>query len=213
MPLFRLPAHVHAVAVRDDLVFLDLTSDYLCLVGAGEVVTLGPDGSLHADDPEMLAPLLEAGLAERGPALRRRTPPPRPQRDTPHGARGGGPQEVRAACQAMLATGLDLVRLDLRALVDKAGRRAEPHPPAHTQDVVEAAQLFTRLRVWSPVGGQCLARSYMMLDFLRRLGLDADWVIGVRTWPFMAHCWLQAGDVVLDDDVERLAAYTPLMVV
>jgi hypothetical protein len=48
---------------------------------------------------------------------------------------------------------------------------------------------------------------------LRILGFDADWIIGVRTWPFMAHCWLQVGAVALDDDVERLAAYTPILAV
>lgn len=56
-------------------------------------------------------------------------------------------------------------------------------------------------------------RSYLQLQYLHRLGLDADWVIGVRTWPFMAHCWLQVGAVALDDDVERLIPYTPILVV
>ena len=77
----------------------------------------------------------------------------------------------------------------------------------------EIAAVFARLRPWSPVGGACLKRSYQLLAYLRRLGLDAEWVIGVRAWPFMAHCWLQSGPVALDDDVERLVAYTPILAV
>jgi hypothetical protein len=29
----------------------------------------------------------------------------------------------------------------------------------------------------------------------------------------MAHCWLQVGDMALDDDLERLAAYHPILAV
>ena len=47
---------------------------------------------------------------------------------------------------------------------------------------------------------------------LRRAGQNAAWVFGVRTWPFSAHCWLQIGDAVLDDDPERVSRYTPIMV-
>ena len=48
---------------------------------------------------------------------------------------------------------------------------------------------------------------------LRRHGHDARWVFGVRTWPFRAHCWLQRGEVVLDDDLETLVPLTPILVI
>ena len=41
----------------------------------------------------------------------------------------------------------------------------------------------------------------------------AVWVFGVRTWPFSAHCWLQIGDAVLDDDPERVGIYPPILAV
>ncbi len=78
---------------------------------------------------------------------------------------------------------------------------------------MEVAAEFARFRVWAPFDGACLKRSYMMLRYLRLRGHDAAWVIGVRTWPFMAHCWLQVGEVVLDDDHERLLPYHPILAV
>ena len=51
-----------------------------------------------------------------------------------------------------------------------------------------------------------------MLDFLRKRGLDADLVIGVRTYPFHAHCWLQAGSVVLNETLHDAAGHTPIRV-
>jgi hypothetical protein len=35
-------------------------------------------------------------------------------------------------------------------------------------------------------------------------------VVGVRIFPFEAHSWVQAGEVVLTDDLERTAAYSPI---
>lgn len=65
---------------------------------------------------------------------------------------------------------------------------------------------------WLPFDGLCLARSALLMAYLRRLGHGADWVFGVRLWPFEAHCWVQLGDTALNDQVERLVAFTPLMV-
>ena len=56
-------------------------------------------------------------------------------------------------------------------------------------------------------------RSFVLLRFLQRSGLNARWVIGVRTWPFSAHCWLQIDDTALDDAWERLVVYEPILAV
>jgi hypothetical protein len=72
--------------------------------------------------------------------------------------------------------------------------------------------VFRRVAPWLPLDGACLFRSGFLLGYLESLGHRVDWVFGVRTWPFRAHCWLQAGDVALDDEAERLIAYHPIMV-
>ena len=43
-------------------------------------------------------------------------------------------------------------------------------------------------------------------------GGGADWVFAVKGAPFAAHCWIQLGDIVLNDSVENVRAYTPIMV-
>jgi hypothetical protein len=72
---------------------------------------------------------------------------------------------------------------------------------------------FHRWAYWTPAPAKCLIRSFMLLRLLRRRGLDARWVFAVRTWPFEAHCWLQAGATVLDDARDRLVAYHPILAV
>lgn len=211
-----LPPHVHAVTIGEDLVFLDVQADaYLCLVGAGQAVGLSSDGAVRPVDPGAGEVLLEAGLAHQKPPSARRQPPAKPIADLPASNRAARPSEIAAAARACVATAAAFRFKPFSALVESAmTSRAFPiHEPSSIEAVIEAAAVFARLRPWSPVGGRCLMRSHLQLQYLRGLGLAADWVIGVRTWPFMAHCWLQAGPVALDEDVERLVAYTPIMVI
>lgn len=214
--LLSLPAHVHASPIGEDLVFLDVREDaYLCLVGAAPAVGLSPDGVLRPTDKGVAATLLEAGLADRAPPRARRPSPAKPIVDLPPARRGARPSEIAALAGACAATAIAFRVKSFEALLESAAS-APPfpiEPPPGGAAVLEAAAVFARLQPWSPVGGKCLMRSYLQLQYLRRLGLRADWVIGVRTWPFMAHCWLQVGSVALDEDVERLVAYTPLMVI
>jgi transglutaminase-like putative cysteine protease len=59
----------------------------------------------------------------------------------------------------------------------------------------------------------CLLESFAFLEFLNLHGIHARWVFGVQARPFGAHCWVQHEDVVLNDSVERVGAFTPIMVV
>ena len=57
----------------------------------------------------------------------------------------------------------------------------------------------------------CLFNSLALLNFLASYGLFPTWVFGVRTGPFAAHCWLQAEAHVLNDTLENICGYTPIM--
>ncbi len=211
-----LPAHVSAVAIGADIVFLDVKADaYLCLVGAAGLVVVEADGGVSVQDRDAAQALIQAGLVAEGPPAPRRIIPPKPTVDPVPTSRRARSREVAALGLACVATASAFRFRTFAALIEAAGARRERHPGPlpFRDDVLDASAIFARLRPWSPVGGACLMRSHLQLQHLRRLGLDADWVIGVRTWPFMAHCWLQSGPVALDDDVERLVAYTPIRVV
>jgi hypothetical protein len=79
------------------------------------------------------------------------------------------------------------------------------------RSLVEA---FMRYRVFLfSSKNECLYDSLALLEYLARHGIQADWVFGVQTRPFAAHCWVQHGDIVFNDTVEHVSGYTPIMVV
>ncbi|WP_258078244.1 lasso peptide biosynthesis B2 protein [Xanthomonas arboricola] len=81
------------------------------------------------------------------------------------------------------------------------------------QRLTDAASVFRRARVWVPVEMRCLLDSVALARFLRRRQLDAQVVFGVALDPFSAHCWVQTGDLVLNDTVGNVHAHTPIRVV
>ncbi|HVI33756.1 lasso peptide biosynthesis B2 protein [Phenylobacterium sp.] len=207
----------HAVAIGDDLVFLQVMRDaYLCVPGAPGRLSLSRDGGAVAlEDPALLASLLAAGLVGgAGPRLGV-TPPPPPAQSavTGEGPAPGWPDATRLL-RAMVDAGLGYGGRPLAALV-RGVRPAGVPPPsgAPSPELLAEAARFHAWIPYAPLPGKCLLRSFLLLRALRRRGHDAAWVFAVRTWPFRAHCWLQAGDVVLDDHHERLVAYHPIMAV
>jgi Transglutaminase-like superfamily len=94
----------------------------------------------------------------------------------------------------------------------EVARRHKPLAPnADIEALCRSAAVFARCLPLVPAQGECLFRSFMLLAFLRSKGFDATWVFGVRTWPFQAHCWLQVGEVVVDDAVDRISPFTPIL--
>lgn len=60
---------------------------------------------------------------------------------------------------------------------------------------------------------RCLLDSLTLARFLSGYGLFARWIIGVKTRPFGAHCWIQHGEHVLNGTSEYVLAYTPILVI
>jgi hypothetical protein len=59
----------------------------------------------------------------------------------------------------------------------------------------------------------CLFDTLSLSEFLAGCGVFPRWVFGVQSRPFGAHCWLQLDGVVLNDSVDHVKRYTPIMVV
>lgn len=74
-----------------------------------------------------------------------------------------------------------------------------------------AARAFEAARLWFPKDRICLFDSLALLQFLRGRGLTARWVFGVRTHPFEAHCWVQAGRIVLNDSAEHAGGFSLIL--
>lgn len=70
---------------------------------------------------------------------------------------------------------------------------------------------FERSKLIKSPADLCLPRSIAIIDCLARVRLRARLVIGVKLAPFAAHAWAQAEDDVLNDSVEEVAKYTPIL--
>ncbi len=59
----------------------------------------------------------------------------------------------------------------------------------------------------------CLPRSIAMAEQCASDGVPADLVIGIRPDPFLAHCWVQHKGLVLNDDIDNVRTFTPILVI
>jgi hypothetical protein len=104
-----------------------------------------------------------------------------------------------------------------RVILRVKRRKALLEPQSGPLDAERARKLveaFARYRVFLfSSKNECLYDSLALLEFLARYGIYPDWVFGVQTRPFAAHCWVQHGDLVFNDTVEHVTGYTPIMVV
>lgn len=57
----------------------------------------------------------------------------------------------------------------------------------------------------------CLARSLALAAACRARRLPATLVIAVRPAPFVAHCWVQHGGLLLNEHPDRAQQYTPIL--
>lgn len=101
-----------------------------------------------------------------------------------------------------------------RTLTGIESRRIRARSSAPTSDVIDASTLiaaFKDLRPLYPRPYLCLFDSLALLEFLASYRCFPQIVFGVIADPFQAHCWLQEGDAVLNDDFERISKYKPIV--
>lgn len=115
---------------------------------------------------------------------------------------------------------LELKFSSLKRILDDIATRASDEasqtrsdPASSEAQIAAAAAVFRRARLFVPVETRCLLDSIAMARFLRRRDLHARIVFGVAFDPFTAHCWVQTGDLVLNDTAGNVASHTPIRVV
>lgn len=211
MPEAVLSSSIHMAALRDDVVVLDVRADhYSCLPGAAPLLAFPRPGVVSASD-SILRDLSAAGLLVPGePPQGRRAPIP-PRAELPLQDRASVSSRLDTALRTLVIT----ARFRRRALASLVARGPEALRPmtSHRLDRVAArASAYRAVLPLLPFEGLCLQRAYQLRQVLASDGLQVDWVFGVRTWPFFAHCWLQHDDLVIADRLERVRAFTPIAV-
>jgi hypothetical protein len=126
------------------------------------------------------------------------------------------PTHLFAFWRAVALAASTLKVMSMWRIVDRAkrrrgGRTPQEHP-FREESAVELISVYYRLRPYLLVGSDsCLFDSLALLNFLASFLLFPQWVFGVQMGPFVAHCWLQHEDVVLNDTPARVCNYVPIM--
>jgi hypothetical protein len=239
MARYALADHVFVCVNGEHLVLLDLKEDRYWALEASKTAGLGTlvggwpvkptDSTAGAESPdpetaEAIEVLRGRGLLTNGvPPGKDATPVAAtiPAREL---AAEGDPAAGRG-CSTWLgffvasATAKIVLRTSpFERVIRRVKRRKTLVGPTAGQFDVERArklvEAFTRYRVFLfSSKNECLYDSLALLEYLARYGIYADWVFGVQTRPFAAHCWVQHGDIVFNDTVEHVSGYTPIMVV
>lgn len=205
-----LAAGLHMVRIRDDVVILDVGADrYSCLVGGGNQLTPVGSGAVSADD-DVLQELQSAGLIAPdpgGPTCR--TPV------TPRGELTADEYPGRIACLdtaiRTLAATAAFRGQSLAQLVGVAEPSSNRPTPFDCRRISARASAYRTVLPFIPLG-LCLQRAYQLRRVLASDGQRVDWVFGVKTWPFFAHCWLQIDDLVIGDQLDRVRSFAPIAV-
>lgn len=81
----------------------------------------------------------------------------------------------------------------------------------------EKAQRLTRvareLRPWFNEKPVCTLDSLIIIEFFARHALHPDWIFGVQANPPDAHCWVQYDDELVNDTVDVVSQFAPIMAV
>ena len=84
-----------------------------------------------------------------------------------------------------------------------------PPCPDTEADALLPAYLWMRDRL--PRRPKCLFDSLALLDFLHGQNAAATIVFGVKARPFTAHCWIEHSGIVLNDRVDHVGTFTPIL--
>lgn len=220
---FQLRVGVSYCEVSERLLFLDTVADrYFCLQAEVEHAfrSLIAEKSTDYAGRQKLASLIDTGLlietADAGVPF-----PFRPVQqaslsllDTPDQSVSGA--RVASALAYILTARYRLRRSRLDSILKNLDLKKIPWPRNNIVDLDEmrtVAIAFERTSLFLQSHGKCLSRSIALARFLAAHGLPAQLVIAVKLRPFAAHCWVQSGRWLLNDRIDTVRNFTPILAI
>jgi hypothetical protein len=194
----------------DRVVTLDLGRDRYDLLGGRLALTLRSAATTGWDaDDEAVSTLLRSGHLQTGAPIRPTTLPSAPRRSAFEAGRSTPVSRLRLARAligsriALRATGLEIALK--RSLVTSR------HLPERNRMAAETARGVAATRARIGIAQCCLPDALALRSLLVARGCGSVLILGVRLDPFGAHAWLQTGDIVLTDELEAIAPFTPIL--
>jgi len=232
MQPYLLAPHVFPCVSGQHVVLMDLERDkYIAVAPAQRLASWvrgWPVGAAETDAgaDELVSQMLALGMLVTDPQVGKPAVPVttrRAQRGLVEFDLGTRPRAsaaqlwrfARSCLRAQLSLKLRPIQSIVEAVRDRKARRASRGAaevdPARLRALAIA---FARLRpLFYTLRSACLLDSLTLLHFLSAEGIHPDWVFGVKTEPFDAHCWVQHGEILLNDVPDRVRQYSPILVV
>ena len=220
MEAYHIRSDLHWCAVGRHLIFLDLTTGRYFSIPTewNATVHLATAGLPIEPDHPILKKLLGVGiLAPSTPAMTIANivlPAANDELRLPHASRW-----PLYSCLECLWYQWQVSRtLSWRGLAPLIEcLRAIPQPPPERRakspaDYRHVVRAFSATTLLFTHADRCLARSIALLLMIRKSDPEARLVIGVAASPFSAHAWLQRGPTVLNDCLDKVRAFTPILV-
>lgn len=214
---YQLRPGLSFCAIGTRILFLDVPADrYFCLSdNAGAAFgSLIASRTLAPEEASQVAAMTRSGLllVSSDPALPQ---PPRhvpPIREIPidPAIAGVGAVAIMTGLQIAAATavrfaGLAKTLSALRRRRDLARSRGDSAVIGHVAAARRATLLLSSQ-------DRCLSRSIALAWQLFPLSTATRIVIGVKLRPFEAHCWVELGDRLVNEQPDHVRAFTPILV-
>jgi hypothetical protein len=218
---YRLRSGLTYCVDAQRVVFLDISRNrYFTLAGDANTAFIefcerGFTGSNQATGFDKL---LLAGVLEPDPFVRFEplTIPKPHSALTPFG-QSSLPDKL-SAIHAQYGAMINLWREPLEMIVQTMKNRrarslATLAPPTPGPSWAALASAFRATQNLRPKAAHCLTSSLAFLKVGFSRNLNAQLVFGVQAAPFLAHCWVESEGVILNDELEFVSCFTPILVI
>jgi hypothetical protein len=126
-------------------------------------------------------------------------------------------EQLWRVCIAYATAKWALKRRPIKEVVQAARLRKKRGPATSTLDPGALRPLVTAFSHLRPLfytaKDACLLDSLTLVNFLASYDCFPQWVFGVKTDPFYAHCWVQQQDFVFNDTPDYVRGFSPILVV
>jgi len=223
---YSLANHVYTCVDGDQVVILDLKRDKYLYVPRAEFRALvsrmtatAGDSDTQSCEPTLLRGFIERGLLTNHRGGRRHLEAKDYPAATESLRQGPGYVTFAEVSRFFVSASFAFASLRLTPLQQVVDGVAHRRKVSAGSDAVdrnccrERMRAFHRMRPLFPRDNSCLFDSLALLRFLTFYGQFPRWVFGVQMGPFAAHCWVQSKDLVLNDELEHVRSYNPIMIV